>query len=696
MKYFLISLFVFQIGNIFGQTKLIRTFVNGTNKEVTDLHIVYGSTINKYRITRTDSDGQQGRATFKEARFSPRTVVDIVFDKSVPPNGSVNIAAESSKESLSIITWWWTRQGNRQIGPRNSAYIRGDESRKNRRKTPRIDLFSIINKGHHWGGIERNLKNGSKVVITMDISRILKKCENSDEELDNATKQKLRDNITKAIKQWTDCTNLVKKGRVPISGKGRNPKNDGLGTDPPVMGPGPGHKGGAAGEKFRSVTKDECEGIFSKYPRGLEIRLVNDPDGADIEVQWGIPDEYGKKALGVGPSEAAKGNPHKTIKGSVYMKCKPKGKFKGWHYGSDKDGDGYITNMDNDEVPEDRHDFYSVFKHELGHVLCFFHAGRNLFLEKIDFSIPEEIGSANSVHNEKGCCSQAWNEGDDYETEPLFFSSDRPGGYGGYDLYLKYQNEDDQWIIKNLGNKINTPFNEIDPYFGSDGTSLLFASNSDEGKGGYDLYQSNFSLDSLFWGVKTNLGNNINSQYDETHPSLTADMKSLYFSSNREEGFGQFDIYGSELLWASWFSKPYNLGSVINSENNDIDPTISSLGNLLIYSSDRDEGKGAYDLWYSRLNKGWEIPENINISNSNANETSPSISSDNLYVFFSSDRKEEQGSNLYKLNLGSEMLDYDDGGDSPEKGITRLLWILMALFAIILLVFTIRKRKENA
>ena len=126
-----------------------------------------------------------------------------------------------------------------------------------------------------------------------------------------------------------------------------------------------------------------------------------------------------------------------------------------------------------------------------------------------------------------------------FDGSALYFSSNRQGGFGGYDLYVCY-NKDGEWTSpENLGPEVNTIGNEITPFY--DGVNLYFASNYHAGLGGYDLFKSDVVMGE--WTYPLNLGNGINSPGDDYYPALKQGDQTLYFSSNRLGGRGGDDIY---------------------------------------------------------------------------------------------------------------------------------------------------------
>lgn len=126
----------------------------------------------------------------------------------------------------------------------------------------------------------------------------------------------------------------------------------------------------------------------------------------------------------------------------------------------------------------------------------------------------------------------------------VFFSSQRAGGYGGYDLY-KSSWRDGRWTSpENLGPEINSAFDETTPFLLRDGRSLFFSSNNSAGSiGGLDIFKSIWNPLTKKWSAPENLGIPVNSAADDSHFRVSRDGFSAYFSSARKDGFGLRDIY---------------------------------------------------------------------------------------------------------------------------------------------------------
>ena len=122
----------------------------------------------------------------------------------------------------------------------------------------------------------------------------------------------------------------------------------------------------------------------------------------------------------------------------------------------------------------------------------------------------------------------------------LYFASNLPSGYGGYDIYVSYRDEQGWSPPQNLGPTVNTRGNEISPFF--DGVQLFFASDWHPGLGGYDLFRAERDEDGS-WAQIFHLGSPISSPRDDYSAIYDAFQNVGFLSSNREGGRGGLDIY---------------------------------------------------------------------------------------------------------------------------------------------------------
>ncbi|MDF9798032.1 outer membrane protein OmpA-like peptidoglycan-associated protein [Catalinimonas alkaloidigena] len=152
--------------------------------------------------------------------------------------------------------------------------------------------------------------------------------------------------------------------------------------------------------------------------------------------------------------------------------------------------------------------------------------------------------------------------------DTLFFSSNRPGGFGESDLWMCTQVNGKWQQPKNLGSDINSPYQDTSPYWDVSQKILFFASNGHQSWGGYDIFMSYQILDNSLNQV-LNLGKPINSSKDDTYFWLGENNG--YLTSNRGNTSGKFDIFkfqyipepkvllalGNQTLWDKWISQLY-------------------------------------------------------------------------------------------------------------------------------------------
>jgi outer membrane protein OmpA-like peptidoglycan-associated protein len=130
------------------------------------------------------------------------------------------------------------------------------------------------------------------------------------------------------------------------------------------------------------------------------------------------------------------------------------------------------------------------------------------------------------------------------DEKTLYFSSNRPGGYGELDIYKATVNSSGQWVdVKNLGPKVNTPYDDDGPFIDYDGKTLYFSSKGHKGMGGFDIFVSVFDEETNEWSDAVNLGYPINTPDNDIYFVSTKDGKRAYYSSVREDGLGYDDIY---------------------------------------------------------------------------------------------------------------------------------------------------------
>jgi Tol biopolymer transport system component len=231
----------------------------------------------------------------------------------------------------------------------------------------------------------------------------------------------------------------------------------------------------------------------------------------------------------------------------------------------------------------------------------------------------------------------------------LVFTSNRSGGSGGYDLWMSTRSTvSDPWAEPvNLGPTINTSANERGTALSADGLMLYFHSNRPGGFGGSDIYVSTREMTDDNWGEPVNLGSPVNSSKFESTPFISANGLKLYFRSfRRSGGYGYIDIWVStrETKDDPW-SEPVNLGPPVNSEYNENFPWLSADRLTLLFSSglygEKAEcrpGLGDSDIWITKRktkDDAWGEPVNLGPPvNSAGIEWCPTISADGSTLYF--------------------------------------------------------------
>ncbi len=127
--------------------------------------------------------------------------------------------------------------------------------------------------------------------------------------------------------------------------------------------------------------------------------------------------------------------------------------------------------------------------------------------------------------------------------QTLYFTSNRPGGFGGRDLYMSRLLPNGQWgKAMNLGANINTEFEEDAPFISANDSTLYFSSTGHNTMGGFDVFYSRRDSNG-HWGAPVNMGYPVNSPGDDIFFFPTADGKGAYYSSFKDDGQGEKDIY---------------------------------------------------------------------------------------------------------------------------------------------------------
>ncbi len=224
-----------------------------------------------------------------------------------------------------------------------------------------------------------------------------------------------------------------------------------------------------------------------------------------------------------------------------------------------------------------------------------------------------------------------------------------PGG--GADLYAT-QRTVHGWTEPTPINGVNTRFDEISPAMSADGQSLFFASDRPGGLGGYDLWVARREGDGG-WGEPMHIGPAVNTRWNEYGPAPTSDGMAMYFASNRPRAVdptaplvegdprargGDYNLFVASLL-ADGPGAAHAVDAV-NTDANETSPALSPSGDFLYFASDRAGGFGGFDLYRSRVVRGAVLPaRNLGAAiNTFRDELDPAVDFGGFALFFASAR----------------------------------------------------------
>lgn len=160
-------------------------------------------------------------------------------------------------------------------------------------------------------------------------------------------------------------------------------------------------------------------------------------------------------------------------------------------------------------------------------------------LQGDSWSAPKNMGS--------GINSRAWEPSGSISPDErtFFFTSNRDGGYGGTDIYMSRKLPSGEWgPAMRLGPEINTPYDDNAPFIQADGKTLYFSSKGHTSMGGYDIFTCVVDPETgKILELPKNVGYPINTAEDDIFFVWSADNKRAYFSSERDRGYGEKDLY---------------------------------------------------------------------------------------------------------------------------------------------------------
>jgi hypothetical protein len=282
----------------------------------------------------------------------------------------------------------------------------------------------------------------------------------------------------------------------------------------------------AALDKFMET----CSSAKALIAKPLNVKFVNLGDKVNSQQDDFIPFITEDETFMVFSSARKYNNEYQQFIRSVYFSSKSDG---AWQLakaasakintdenqeavGIDKDGSLILVHVDRLSAPNDV--FYTE-KSKTGSYGDLIDIGKNI----------------NTKNNEAGASISQTGD-------TLFFASDKPGGFGGYDIYMSMKLPDGTWgTAVNIGEPVNTSHDENYPYITAEGTTLYFSSNGDNSIGGYDIFRSRLLNDK--WSEPKNIGYPINDTYDNYNIALTSNARYGYVSKSEAAGLGGLDIY---------------------------------------------------------------------------------------------------------------------------------------------------------
>lgn len=182
----------------------------------------------------------------------------------------------------------------------------------------------------------------------------------------------------------------------------------------------------------------------------------------------------------------------------------------------------------------------------------------------------------------------------------------------GEDFYESYRQEDGTWSPAEPLERMNSEYEEAAQTMSANGQLIVFTMcGKRDAIGGCDLYFT--EMKNGAWTAVRNLGPSINSPSWDSHPTLSADGKLLFFTSTRPGGLGKSDLWGSARNSKGAWSPAVNLGRTLNTKEKDEFPFFHPDGQSLYFTSSGHPGMGGMDLFFVRLGSDnrWSTPENL-------------------------------------------------------------------------------------
>lgn len=242
----------------------------------------------------------------------------------------------------------------------------------------------------------------------------------------------------------------------------------------------------------------------------------------------------------------------------------------------------------------------------------------------------------------------------------IFTGCNYPEGMGSCDLYISHKTKNGNWSEPENLSAINTEFWESSPSLSPDKRDLYFASNRPGGYGGEDIWVSHRNQQGQ-WSKPENMGPTINTNGDEGCPFIHADNESFYFNSNGHLGYGKKDLFMSKKTESNLWSTPKNLGYPINTIDDEGSLIVSSDGKTSYYASDGGDTKNGLDLYSFTLRNDISASKTLwvkgKVFDKKTNEGLPSsveLTDINTRKVISNLQTDEDGNYLVTLPIGKD------------------------------------------
>ena len=264
-----------------------------------------------------------------------------------------------------------------------------------------------------------------------------------------------------------------------------------------------------------------------------------------------------------------------------------------------------------------------------------------------------------------------------YHESKIIFSPDGNEAYYNmmhlthrYNAIIFRKKENGKWSLPQVVS-FSGKFRDANPFFSSDGNRLYFTSdrplNSDTGPGNFDIWIAEKLGNG--WSEPLNLGEIINTDKTDVDPCVTSN-NNLYFSSNRDGGFGLHDIYIARYENGE-YKKPENLGDSINSAGFESNPYVSPDESYMILNAFRGDIRGLH-ISYKREDGTWTKAKNMgDIINEKTPSMMATVSHDGKYLFFTSQKVPYLPYSGNPLNYGEIMEMFN----SPQNGTGDIYWV---------------------